>query len=291
MSWLNKSNKSNKSDGEQSELDLAGQSTSSLMTTALDEAARVYDENIPAPRNIPMQVPVNYLRLNARHLNEVLTAQLMAGMPDQQTLIDETNSECVQAGITPSTGLGGVDWADQIDRMRIMKYNRSNRLAEIYLQQTDIISFLGQPVGIGNSTHRRMMQMLDAVWAVAFRITVPVKLLYSTRRPIEIAPDLAPVIQTPAHSSFPAGHAIEAFALGMTLARYFPYADGMLHRAAGQVAMHRVYAGVHFPLDVEWGNLFGACIARHTWNIIQNAPASSPLAVINTAAINETQAP
>ncbi len=290
MSWLNKSNKSNKSSvankSDLAELDLAGQSSSLMLTEALETAARALDVAIATPCSVQIKTGTpNYLKLNERHLNEALATELWGVVPAVDDLIKQVDRA---PGTNPTSKVvlkyTPAQWTGQLEALRVLRYSRSKRLAEIYLQQTDLISFLAQPIGISSETHPRLIQLLEAAWTVAFRISVQLKLKFSTPRPIQLAPDMAPVIQTPAHSSFPAGHAIEAQVLAMIMSHFFPDAKAMLDRAADRVGQNRLYAGVHFPVDVSWGKACGAYLGEKLISRINQGSAYPALHVISAAA-------
>ena len=108
-------------------------------------------------------------------------------------------------------------------------------------------------------------------------------------RPVEFSPQIMPMIQSPGHGSFPAGHAAELFmgatvlsalmksALTDTLikakkereaaiteanARYATW-DDRLARLAARISVNRVIAGVHFPVDLAAGLVLGLAVGRY----------------------------
>jgi hypothetical protein len=102
--------------------------------------------------------------------------------------------------------------------------------------------------------------MLAAVNAAVARIEFQAKFLLSVPRPHLYAADIAPVIQTPAHSAIPSGHATEARALAVVLAQLFPGAAATLALVADRIAENRVVAGVHFPADGPAGAALGEAL-------------------------------
>ena len=79
-----------------------------------------------------------------------------------------------------------------------------------------------------------------------------------------------PMIQTPGHSSFPAGHAAELFMLATVLSALMQagnprYADWDVHlaRLAARISVNRVIAGVHFPIDLAAGLVLGLTVGRY----------------------------
>lgn len=65
------------------------------------------------------------------------------------------------------------------------------------------------------------------------------------------------MIRSPAHRSFPSGHATEAFAAAAILSATFPAYTAHLRQMAARIAMNRCFAGVHYPVDQYAGDLLG----------------------------------
>ncbi len=80
-------------------------------------------------------------------------------------------------------------------------------------------------------------------------------------RPFETIPDVDLLVKPPGSYSFPSGHAANAFASGLVLARMIPVLAWPVLILAALMAFSRVYVGVHYPLDVIAGSLLGAACA------------------------------
>lgn len=99
-------------------------------------------------------------------------------------------------------------------------------------------------------------------------LEMPVKHYCRAPRPIDYAPEVQPIIQTPDHSSFPSGHAIEAHAIATVLhylmtghsALEGVAANAMPFRLAQRIAVNRTIAGVHFPVDSLAGAVMGCAL-------------------------------
>lgn len=88
------------------------------------------------------------------------------------------------------------------------------------------------------------------------------KYAYMVRRPFMIDPELKTVIPTPNHPSYPAGHSVASSA-GMTiLSYYFPENKDEWQRQAKECSLSRLWAGVHFPIDIDKGIVLGEEVAN-----------------------------
>jgi hypothetical protein len=89
----------------------------------------------------------------------------------------------------------------------------------------------------------------------------------SSRFAFEFSPQILPMIQTPGHGSFPAGHAAESFMLATVLSALMeakqPDRNDRLARLAARISVNRVIAGMHFPVDLAAGLVLGLAVARY----------------------------
>ncbi len=148
---------------------------------------------------------------------------------------------------------------------------RVDRLPEIHTQLGDMLSFYGA-IGFLNAQRSKWsMLLLEAVDSVTTTLEMRVKHHFSCPRPIDFTTKVQPIIQTPSHSSYPSGHATEAFAMATVLAALMSQAEDaaqgfdelpMLFRVAERIAVNRTVAGVHFPVDSAHGALLGIAIAE-----------------------------
>ncbi|WP_147114709.1 phosphatase PAP2 family protein [Tateyamaria sp. syn59] len=156
---------------------------------------------------------------------------------------------------------------------------RFDRLSEINRQLDDITSFFGAVTRLDAASRQHTLEFLSAANQVVYAIEMRVKWLTWTPRPIDLSSRVQPVIQTPDHSSFPSGHATEAFAMATLIERLTSgtsahaavAAQTMPFRLAHRVAVNRTVAGVHYPIDSGAGMVLGCMMGEAIWSMLQSA--------------------
>lgn len=173
--------------------------------------------------------------------------------------------------------------ATQLAHVRAASDLRADRLSEILSQMGDMLSFYGAHFRLHPAARRWTLLLLGAAYDAVIIPEMQMKFNASLPRPFDFAPEVQPIIETPAHSTYPSGHATEAFAfatilLGLEHARTgaanpaeavlatlgaanAATSSAMLpFRLAARIADNRTVAGVHFPVDSAHGALLGlAC--------------------------------
>jgi hypothetical protein len=163
-------------------------------------------------------------------------------------------------------------FAGQIKHLKTYADLRGDRLGEISVQIDDIVSFFGAIAHLDSGRRRYTLELVNAVQRLCFHVEFMVKHLCRATRPVDLSPFVQPMIQTPAHSSFPNGHATEAFAIAtvmhrLRLGKASDPLEGiqtasMEFRLAERIAMNRIVAGVHFPVDTLAGAALGVLIGE-----------------------------
>ncbi len=228
---------------------------------------------------------VTYARMNARHCQHLAVSALSAGLSvhhekgnfDKAELMD--GEEVLLTLEVDRTA--NVFWQKQTDVLRAQKWYRDDRLGEIVLQQSDILSFLGLAVPLSAQSHPMTAMLLDIVQDIAFSIGAKFKDVFAMPRPEVIAPDIAPIIQTPAHSAFPAGHAIEAFSAAKILGALYPDRYPNLRLLAARVAENRSFAGVHYPIDSHAGAILGDILGQVILGRLFQSGFKTPKALVH----------
>ena len=147
---------------------------------------------------------------------------------------------------------------------------RYDRAHEINVQIGDILSFFGMTGHLNNSMRKYTLELLTVAQMVTIGVELQAKHFCWSPRPIHFSDQVQPIIQTPDHSTFPSGHATEAFVIATILSRLAygqPAHDALAawqppFRVAHRIATNRTIAGVHFPADNAAGALLGCMIGE-----------------------------
>ena len=80
------------------------------------------------------------------------------------------------------------------------------------------------------------------------------KYLFNRERPYQTNPNLNNYPSISSHTpSFPSGHAMQGQYLAKVLAKKYPEKKELLYEIGNKCGMARIYAGLHFPSDVKFG--------------------------------------
>ena len=95
---------------------------------------------------------------------------------------------------------------------------------------------------------------------VADTSTFALKDLFGRPRPNVRYAEPEPLMHPPSTDSFPSGHAATSFAAATVIAAAAPRLRVPLYVLAALVAWSRVYVGLHYPLDVIGGAVYGVAL-------------------------------
>lgn len=108
--------------------------------------------------------------------------------------------------------------------------------------------------------------VLHALFAclVAYLATEFIKYLFPTIRPFQVS-NIVPLTATiPGDGAFPSTHTAVAFALSVTILKHDKKVGILYLIMAGIVGIARIFAHVHYPIDIIAGALIGTIISRLT---------------------------
>lgn len=153
---------------------------------------------------------------------------------------------------------------------------RQDRAAEIASQVQVPLLFYASISFLDPARTPRTMEFLDA--AIRFTVYAEMQLKYAlaVKRPIEMSPQVQPIIETPTHGSLPSGHSTESFVTARLILELMRQSNApqyknvgtagdhwgeMLMRQAARIATNRTVAGVHYPVDSVAGAVLGLTLA------------------------------
>lgn len=96
---------------------------------------------------------------------------------------------------------------------------------------------------------------------IAWLITFAIKNAFPTLRPFAINGREVDVLFRPNDSAFPSAHTALAFSLAVTIFLHDKKAGWLFLLAALLIGVARVFANVHYPIDILGGALIGTIIA------------------------------
>jgi Membrane-associated phospholipid phosphatase len=131
-------------------------------------------------------------------------------------------------------------------------------------QFTPIIDRLIDTYNVSAPRAARILGAVQAAINDVFVVVWYLKYRWDIARPNQLDRNLATVLCTPKHPSYPSGHATSAGCMQVVLSYFFQTEAARLKQLADECAMSRLYAGVHFPVDNEQGLSLG----RHIGEII-----------------------
>ncbi|MFG6120409.1 vanadium-dependent haloperoxidase [Thalassobacillus sp. B23F22_16] len=167
----------------------------------------------------------------------------------------------------PST----IDWYDQLKIVQRVAKNLTEK-EEIVArywgsgppskQWAPIVDRLIDTYAVEAPRAGRILGALFAGINDALVVTWYLKYKWLVPRPNQLDDQLATVICTPKHPSYPSGHATVSGAAETILSYFFPGERRRLRELAEEDAKSRLYALVHFPVDNEQGLRLGRQIGR-----------------------------
>lgn len=142
-------------------------------------------------------------------------------------------------------------------------------------QFTPIIDRLLDTYELSAARAARVLAAAQAGINDAFVVCWHFKYLWNIARPNQLDQELATLLCTPNHPSYPSGHSTVAGCLEAILSYFFPPEAPRLHELAEECALSRLYAGVHFPVDNSEGLRLGRQIGGIIVEILANQASNS----------------
>lgn len=108
----------------------------------------------------------------------------------------------------------------------------------------------------------RILGIMQAAFNDVFVISWYYKFLWNIARPNQLDQNLATIVCTPSHPSYPSGHSAIAGCAATILSYFFRGESRRLHELAKECSLSRLIAGVHYPIDNQEGLKLGKNIGR-----------------------------
>lgn len=125
-------------------------------------------------------------------------------------------------------------------------------------QNEHIDSFMLRCAGASPELNPWKYELARAISILVNLVCLKLKHAFAVKRPSELDPAIVPLLPVPGHGSFPGGHANMSSALALVVAAITegrPYPE--LRAIAGEIALNRVRAGLHYQLDSDAGHELG----------------------------------
>jgi PAP2 superfamily len=146
---------------------------------------------------------------------------------------------------------------------------REDRASEILAQMVPQHAFWSSVVLLHPDRNKWTLELLATALRLANLVEMRFKHALACRRPVELSPQIQPIILTPGHGSLPSGHGTEAHIVALILYELTkanmtnPLLAEQLMRQAARIAVNRTVAGVHFPVDSVAGQLLGLTLGEY----------------------------
>ncbi|MGH8759027.1 MAG: phosphatase PAP2 family protein [Burkholderiales bacterium] len=153
----------------------------------------------------------------------------------------------------------------QLELVSLYSDLREDRHSEILAQIPGGLPFWASIIGLQAHRHKYTLELLDLAMSLASHVEMRFKHAFACPRPVELSPQIQPMIPTPGHASWPSGHATEAYLTATLLQALLPHGSKykeQLERLAARIAVNRTVAGLHYPVDSAVGRLLGTALAE-----------------------------
>jgi len=233
---------------------------------------------LPLHMPSPLDKPDRLARWDAGPRMQVCELELMSGMQFDVSQSKESvsigfvnldrkplKSISIARLVRPSAKV----FRQQMDLVASYAQLREERGAEILAQMVPQVPFWSSVIGVQAHRHKYTLELAALALSFTSHVEMRFKHAFACLRPVELSPQIQPMIPTPGHSAWPSGHATEAFVNATVLQALLEAANGtgsryeeQLQRQAARIAVNRTVAGLHFPADSAVGRLLGMALGE-----------------------------
>ena len=128
--------------------------------------------------------------------------------------------------------------------------------------------------GLSEAESARVLALVHMVNVDANIACHDSKYAYWVPRPTQVDPGIRLAIGVPNHPSYPSNHACISGAIGLVLDAQFPDERGRYFAMGRQAGESRIYAGIHYRIDVDEGLVIANKVAARALEV--GVPADRP---------------
>ncbi|OGB24301.1 MAG: hypothetical protein A3I66_10005 [Burkholderiales bacterium RIFCSPLOWO2_02_FULL_57_36] len=228
---------------------------------------------LPIVLPIPLDKPDRLAEWAVGPRQQICSLELLSGLhfgtsQDKETLmlgfVDLENSHFKGSSLVRLTRPSAHIFKQQADLVSNYAELRQSRGSEILTETIPQVPFWGSVVGLTAHRHKWTLELIDLALLLASHVEMRFKHAFACPRPVDLSPQIQPMIPTPGHASWPSGHATEAFTVAAVLQSLLPHGSKckeQLERQASRIAVNRTVAGLHYPVDSAAGRLLGTALA------------------------------
>jgi len=121
--------------------------------------------------------------------------------------------------------------------------------------------------GLGEAESARVLALVHMVAVDATIACHDSKYVYWLPRPTQVDPEIRLAIGVPNHPAYPSNHACISGAIGRVLDAQFPDQRGRYFAMGRQAGESRIYAGIHYRIDVDEGLVMAKKVAARALEV------------------------
>ena len=149
---------------------------------------------------------------------------------------------------------------------------RDSRADEIRTQAADFTPYFALATGSSVICRPNTWALILAALQVGGLVGTHFKMQFKRARPVQVWPAIAPNIATPAHPSFPSGHALQSRLIALAITDAAPAFASVCDKLAFRIGQNREVAGVHWPSDTRGSE----ALAGRIWPLLKTLDVFVP---------------
>jgi PAP2 superfamily len=143
--------------------------------------------------------------------------------------------------------------AEISDLMNLAKTERDRHRSEIVAQDTNASGYFGDMLMAGGGGKMATWTVIEVAFAIGELVAIHFKFENKRPRPVQVYPGLLPPIPTPAHASYPSGHATQSWLAARCVTEVYGSLKQPAEALAKLIGKNRERAGLHYASDTQAG--------------------------------------